>query len=99
VITQADFLARPNGDDMAQFYPDRAQRMEKGGKASIHCVVTVKGTLTGCTVVPGSEDPPGWDFGQQSLKLAHLFKVRPATVNGKPVEASITVPIRWELAD
>jgi protein TonB len=71
--------------------------MEKAGKATIRCAVTVKGTLTGCVVV--SEDPPSWDFGQQSLKLAHLFKVRPAMVDGKPVEASITIPIRWQLAD
>ncbi len=71
--------------------------MEKAGKATISCTVTVKGTLTACAV--SSEDPPGWDFGQASLKLEHLFRLKPQLVNGKAVEARITIPIRWQLGD
>jgi protein TonB len=97
VITQANWLSQPNGDDMAQYYPDRAQRMEKPGKATMRCTVTVKGTLSNCVIT--SEDPPNWDFGAQSLKLAHLFKMKPQLVNGKAVEAVITIPIRWQLGD
>jgi protein TonB len=82
---------------MAQYYPDRAQRMEKEGHASIRCKVTVKGTLTDCAVV--SQSPDGYDFGTQSLKLAHLFRMKPQMEDGKPVEASITVPISWKLGN
>jgi len=97
VITQANWLSQPNADDMAEYYPERAQRMEKGGKATMRCKVTVKGTLTECEIT--SQDPPDYDFGNASLKLAHLFKMKPQLVNGKPVEAIITIPIRWQLAE
>jgi len=71
--------------------------MEKGGKATMRCTVTVKGTLTDCHII--SVDPPNWDFETQTLKLAKLFKMKPQLVNGKPVEAIVNIPIRWQLGD
>jgi protein TonB len=94
VIGNPDWLHKPDGDDMAALYPDRAQRMNTGGHATISCTVTVAGTLTACSVV--SEDPADYGFGEAALKLAHLFKMKPKTEDGSPVGgASVVVPIRF----
>jgi protein TonB len=50
VITQPDWLRKPTGEDMARYYPDRAQRMNIEGRATISCTVTANGTLSNCTV-------------------------------------------------
>ncbi|HZK98901.1 MAG TPA: energy transducer TonB, partial [Caulobacteraceae bacterium] len=97
VITRPDWLRRPTGDDVNQFYPERAQRMEVSGRASITCVVTASGTLSGCSV--SSEEPGDQGFGAAALKMSHLFKMRPQTKDGAPVGgATITVPISFQLA-
>ena len=95
MLTAADFISKPGADEFAEYYPDSAQREEKAGHASLKCVVTVKGTLTGCQVL--SESPSGYQFGAQSLKIARFFKVRPATAGGKPVEGSISFGVTWNL--
>jgi protein TonB len=97
VISNPDWTRKPTGDDLANYYPDRAQRMNVAGRATISCTVTVQGALTGCSVT--SEDPADYGFGQAALKMAHLFKMKPQTADGQPVGgASVTVPIRFQLA-
>lgn len=36
-------LRTPNGEDMARYYPDRAQRMEVGGTAKMSCAIGARG--------------------------------------------------------
>lgn len=94
VITNPDWLHRPSGEDVAQYYPDRAQRMGVNGTATIGCTVTESGGLSDCSVE--GEDPGGQEFGAAALKMAHLFKMRPQTKDGAPVGgARITIPIRF----
>jgi protein TonB len=94
VITNPDWVRKPDADEMTSYYPDRAQRMGTNGHASISCTVTASGGLSGCSVV--SEDPPDYGFGDAALKLAHLFKMKPKTEDGVAVGgAQITVPIRF----
>ncbi|MEI9965798.1 MAG: energy transducer TonB [Caulobacteraceae bacterium] len=82
---------------MARYYPPRAQSLNKSGRATISCTVTEKGTLTGCSVV--NEDPPDFDFGDASLKLAHTFRMKPKMQDGQPVAGgTVRIPIRWNLA-
>jgi periplasmic protein TonB len=95
-IGNPTWLKRPGASEFARFYPDRAQRMEQEGTATITCAVTAAGSLTGCRVV--RETPGEFGFGAATLKLAQYFKMSPRTVDGRPVEGGqVTIPIRFNL--
>lgn len=96
VITNPDWARRPSGDDIARYYPDRAMRMNVEGRATISCSVTAKGTLESCDIV--SEDPADQDFGSAALRMSKLFKMKPKTADGAPVEGgTVRIPIRFAL--
>jgi periplasmic protein TonB len=96
VITNADWMRRPSGDDIARYYPERAQRMDVEGRASLTCTVNARGTLESCSVT--SESPDDQGFGDAAMKLSRLFKMRPMTKDGAPVDGGrIVIPIRFVL--
>jgi len=86
----------PSSEQLADLFPDRAMRMEKSGHAVMSCTVTTSGTLTACAVV--SEEPAGYGFGGATLSAARRFRMRPKTVDGRPVGgAKITIPMTWNV--
>jgi TonB family protein len=96
VITQPDWLQRPAGSDMANLYPKAAAAQNVEGRATIACKVTAQGTLADCAVT--EESPAGQGFGEAALKLATLFKMRPMTRDGVPVDGGkINIPIHFQL--
>jgi protein TonB len=81
---------------MNQYYPERAQRMNVGGRVEMNCEVTNKGTVQNCSIT--SEEPSGQDFGNAALKLTRFFKMRPAARDGTPVGGQhVNIPIRFVL--
>ncbi len=96
VITQPDWSRRPNSEDLARYYPDRASRLELEGSATISCSVRANGTLENCSVV--SETPADAGFGEATLRASKLFKMRPTTRDGAPVDGgTVRIPLRWVL--
>ena len=97
MVTNPDWLRKPNGDDLAQYYPPRAMDLGKEGTVTIKCTVNAKGTLENCSVL--NETPPDLGFGSASIRMSKLFKMKPQTKDGQAVDgAEITIPIRWNLA-
>jgi TonB family protein len=93
VITNPDWLRKPSGDDFANVYPVKALKAGRGGKATIACTVNTEGLLRDCKVT--QEDPPGLGFGPAALVLSTAFLMKPPTMDGKPSEATIVVPINF----
>jgi len=96
-IANPQWSSRPSGEDVARFYPERAQRQGREGRVALDCQVTAKGAVAGCVVV--SEEPQGFGFGEAALKLSRLFKMKPRMEDGQAVEgASVRIPITFRLA-
>ena len=95
MITQPHWKAKPNTPQLLTVYPRRALQLQIAGSSSIHCLVTTSGKLKNCRIA--SEDPPDAGFGKAELALAKYFELEPMTVDGKSVEAEVTVPIRFAI--
>jgi protein TonB len=95
VITDPQWLERPNARDFARYYPERALEREVTGRASLDCIVAADGRIS-CTVT--SEDPPGYGFGEAALRISRHFRMSPQTRDGVPTSGGrVRVPIRFNL--
>jgi hypothetical protein len=64
----------------------------------MQCRVTAAGRLADCVII--EETPPGLGFGEAMLKTARLFRMRPRTVDGHPVEGgTVVIPLTWRPHD
>ena len=96
VIGNPSWLRKPNGEEMAGVYPDRAQRLGISGSATLTCVVAAAGTVHDCRVT--AETPADQEFGKAAAKLARYFRMNPQTMDGQAVDgATVNIPIRFSL--
>ncbi|WP_454758620.1 energy transducer TonB [Caulobacter segnis] len=83
VIKRPALAKEPSLEDIARYYPDRAQRLEVTGQATIVCTVSAKLTMEGCAVV--SETPTAFGFGDSTLNLSRFYRLKPKTLDGASV--------------
>lgn len=87
VLTQPDWIRKPSGEDMGSYYPHKAMIEGKAGRVLLVCKVDGAGTLVDCNAE--DETPADEGFGEAALKMAHIFAMRPMTLNGQPVSGGI----------
>jgi TonB family protein len=96
VITQPDWVAKPNLEDLRTLYPPEALKNRVEGRAIIHCDVNAEGALVACSVV--KEDPLDLGFGDAAMRMANLFRMRPQTRDGLPTSGGkVNIPILFTL--
>lgn len=89
-----EWVRRPNGDDKDRVYPPAARTAHIGGEVVLSCGITAAGTMANCLVI--SETPDGQKFGEAALRLTPLFRVKPMTREGWPVEGGVVkFPIKF----
>lgn len=94
VIRGAQWIARPDARELARYYPERAQELGIGGKATIECTVSAASVLS-CIVT--DEEPVGYGFGDAALRASRSFSVAPATVDGVPSDGGrVRQTLQWQ---
>ncbi len=95
VLTGVTWLEQPDARDYERYYPPRALDREQTGRVVVDCLVSGDGRIA-CSVV--SEDPPGWGFGEASLRVARHFRVAAQTSSGQATTGGrIRRTITWRL--
>jgi hypothetical protein len=96
VVTRPAWSSTPNGADFAHLYPAKARAEHVAGMAVMRCRVGLTGALSGCAIV--REAPRGMGFGDATLRMAPLFRLKPGSVNGTPVAGAIIhIPVQFRL--
>lgn len=91
VNVQAKLTRIPDPDEIARYYPERAERTGVTGSATVLCSVDTRGTLSICDLV--SETPTGEGFGQAALMVANFARATPATIDGTPTDGSVRLKV------
>lgn len=94
VVTNPDWLERPDGDDVSALYPPIALELAISGRAALVCAVDTYGALEVCSAE--EESPKGLGFGAAAVALAPKFRMTPKMVDGRPVVGgSVRIPINF----
>lgn len=83
---------RPTANDMARLYPPHQRGIE--AFVTLECVVGEQGQLSACEII--KESPPGLGFGESTIRLSKLFKMKLTDSDGASVVGRKQhLPVRW----
>ncbi len=95
-LVEVNWVATPNGQDIANVYPPTAVQAGKGGAVLLECKVAKAGSLETCRVQ--IEDPVGLEFGVAALELAPLFRMAETAPDGSKVAGrTVRIPIMFSI--
>jgi TonB family protein len=96
IISNPDWLEKPSGEDLARYYPVLATELSLEGKTTISCQVDFQGKLVDCKALAAA--PAGLGFGEAGVELAKYFRMKPKTLNGRPVDGgTVRIPLSFRL--
>ena len=91
------WLQRPSERGVLAVWPRDAWEKGLGGRAILRCRISLRGTLTDCSVA--REQPEGAGFGAAALALTPQFLLKPGLRDGQPVESIVGIPIEFKAPD
>lgn len=94
-IVNPTWAAMPDGDAMAEAYPEFASIIGLEGDVTLRCRVAVDGSLSLCR--PLVVVPAGVGFDRAGLELASRFTVNPRQVDGESTKSSVQFTVRFRL--
>jgi protein TonB len=83
-------VRKPGPEEFSLYWPVGAR---SSGDVIIECAITEEGATTGCVV--RQESPSGEGFGEAALKIAGYFRMKPETLDGKPVGGGLFSTRIW----
>ena len=89
--TQLKVLSMP---DVNEYYPPSSQRAGEEGRALVKVCVNATGKIESADIQTSSGFPA---LDQAAVKVAKLAKIKPATLEGKPVSACAPLPVKFAL--
>jgi len=70
-----------------------AEAKAAGGSGYVECVAKTDGSVGSCKVIRQYSKGPG--YSDAALAIARLFKLKPATRLGRPVESNVLFPVSY----
>jgi len=95
-IINPTWASIPDGEAMADAYPEFASMVRLEGDVNLGCRVAPDGTLSLCRV--NTATPAGLGFDRAALSLTSRFRVNPRQVDGQVTKSSIQFTIRFRMA-
>ena len=96
-LLDPDWVSWFGPEEVERAYPLRAYRAGEPGRALLSCLGLRDGRVKNCRVL--SETPAGAGFGRAALSLTRYCRFRPLKIDGRPVEATLRVPIEFSVGD
>jgi protein TonB len=90
---QPVFLDNVSPAQLRRFYPEQARQTRLEGAVRVGLTIDENGTVVGVKVLAD----PGHGFGAAALRVARLYRFKPAQVQGRPVATAIEFTIHFEL--
>lgn len=94
-IVNPTWASIPDGEAMAEAYPEFASMIALDGDVNLRCMVAPDGTLSLCRV--NVAVPDGVGFEDAALALASSFRVNPREVDGEVRKSRVQFTIRFRM--